>query len=104
MHRTERSFATSSFTSRMLCFFFKVKSRVAFGKPLAEQGTILADIAKSRAEIDQARLLVLKAAYLMDTVGNKVTLLLLLEVCFLSCLTCLSLLLYLSCLKLPIHI
>ena len=49
----------------------RVKSRVAFGKPLAEQGTIKADIATSRMEIDQARLLVLKAADMMDRVGNK---------------------------------
>jgi acyl-CoA dehydrogenase len=46
-------------------------SRVAFGKPLAEQGTLRAEIAESRMEIDQARLLTLKAAHLMDTVGNK---------------------------------
>ena len=49
----------------------RVKSRVAFGKALAEQGTIRADIAESRMEIDQARLLTLKAAYMMDSVGNK---------------------------------
>jgi acyl-CoA dehydrogenase len=46
-------------------------SRVAFGKPLAAQGALRAEIAVSRMEIDQARLLTLKAAHLMDTVGNK---------------------------------
>jgi acyl-CoA dehydrogenase len=49
----------------------RVKTRVAFGKPLAEQGTIRSDIAQSRIEIEQARLLTLKAAYLMDAAGNK---------------------------------
>jgi len=49
----------------------RVQARVAFGKPLAEQGSIRAVIAKSRMEIEQARLLTLKAAYMMDTMGNK---------------------------------
>jgi acyl-CoA dehydrogenase len=49
----------------------RVSSRVAFGKPLAEQGVIQEWIADSRIEIEQVRLLTLKAAWLMDTVGNK---------------------------------
>ena len=49
----------------------RVASRVAFGRPLAEMGTIRADIANSRMEIDQARLLTLKTAHMMDTAGNK---------------------------------
>jgi acyl-CoA dehydrogenase len=46
-------------------------ARTPFGKPLAEQGVIQDWIAESRVRIEQARLLVLKAAWLMDTVGNK---------------------------------
>ena len=50
----------------------RAKSRVAFGKPISEQGVIMHAIAESRAEIEQARLLVLKTAHMMDTVGNKI--------------------------------
>lgn len=49
----------------------RVQTRVAFGKPLSSQGVIQEWIADSRIEIEQARLLTLKAAYMMDTVGNK---------------------------------
>ena len=49
----------------------RVRRREAFGAPLAEQGVVQSWIAESRIEIEQARLLVLKAAWLMDTVGNK---------------------------------
>jgi acyl-CoA dehydrogenase len=49
----------------------RVTERVAWGKPLAEQGVIQDWIAESRVRIEQARLLVLKTAWLMDTVGNK---------------------------------
>ena len=50
----------------------RAKTRVAFGKPISEQGVVMHAIAESRAEIEQARLLVLKTAHLMDTVGNKI--------------------------------
>jgi acyl-CoA dehydrogenase len=49
----------------------RVTDRVAFGRPLSEQGVVREWIADSRMEIEQARLLTLKAAYLMDTVGSK---------------------------------
>jgi acyl-CoA dehydrogenase len=49
----------------------RATSRVAFGKPLAEQGVVLEWIADSRIEIDQARLLTLHAADMMDREGNK---------------------------------
>ena len=50
----------------------RAKNRVAFGKTIAEQGVTIDAIARSRMEIEQARLLTLKAAYMMDTVGNKI--------------------------------
>ena len=50
----------------------RAKSRVAFGKSISEQGVVMHAIAESRAEIEQARLLVLKTAHMMDTVGNKI--------------------------------
>ncbi|MBT1154687.1 acyl-CoA dehydrogenase family protein [Aminobacter anthyllidis] len=49
----------------------RVKNRIAFGRPIGEQSVTLERIAESRIMIDQARLLTLKAAYMMDTVGNK---------------------------------
>ena len=50
----------------------RAKSRIAFGRPLADQGVVMEAIANSRIEIEQTRLLTLNAAHMMDTVGNKV--------------------------------
>jgi len=69
IHHCMRLIGVAERAQELMCA--RVKSRVAFGKPLAEQGTIRAHIAESRMEIDQARLLTLRAAWLMDTVGNK---------------------------------
>jgi acyl-CoA dehydrogenase len=49
----------------------RARSRVAFGRPLAEHGMVERQVAEARIAIEQARLLVLKTAWLMDTVGNK---------------------------------
>jgi acyl-CoA dehydrogenase len=69
IHHCMRSIGMAERALEAMCA--RVKGRVAFGKPLAEQGTIRADIADSRMEIEQARLLTMKAAYMMDLAGNK---------------------------------
>jgi acyl-CoA dehydrogenase len=69
IHHCMRSIGLAERALETMCR--RVLNRVAFGKPLAEQGTIRADIAESRMELEQARLLTMRAAHLMDTIGNK---------------------------------
>jgi acyl-CoA dehydrogenase len=69
IHHCMRSIGLAEKAIELMCE--RVESRVAFGRPLAEQGVIRDWIAQSRVRIEQLRLLVLKTAWLMDTVGNK---------------------------------
>jgi acyl-CoA dehydrogenase len=69
IHHCMRLIGSSERALELLCR--RVTGRVAFGQPLADQGVIQEWIAEARVRIEQARLLVLKTAWLMDTVGNK---------------------------------
>jgi acyl-CoA dehydrogenase len=69
IHHCMRQIGAAERALELMCR--RVSGRTAFGKPLAQQGVIQDWIAESRVRIEQARLLVLKTAWLMDTVGNK---------------------------------
>jgi acyl-CoA dehydrogenase len=69
IHHCMRSIGIAERALELLCG--RVKDRVAFGKPLADQGVVRDWIAESRVRIEQLRLLTLKAAWLMDTQSNK---------------------------------
>jgi acyl-CoA dehydrogenase len=69
IHHCMRLIGMAERALELLCR--RTSERIAFGRPLAEQGVIRDWIAESRVRIEQARLLVLKTAWLMDTVGNK---------------------------------
>jgi acyl-CoA dehydrogenase len=70
IHHCMRSIGVAERGLELMCR--RLSSRVAFGKPVATQSVWHERIAEARCMIDQARLLVLRAAYMMDTVGNKV--------------------------------
>jgi acyl-CoA dehydrogenase len=70
IHHCMRLIGLSERALQLMCE--RLTTRIAFGKPLATQGVWHERIAEARCAIDQARLLTLKAAYMMDTVGNKV--------------------------------
>lgn len=69
VHHCMRLIGVAERSLEMMCE--RAKDRIAFGKPVADQGVIRQWIAESRCAIDQARLLVLRTAWLMDTAGNK---------------------------------
>jgi acyl-CoA dehydrogenase len=69
IHHCMRSIGSAERALELMCK--RLNSRVAFGKPLSAQGVWHERIANARIMIEQARLLTLKAAYMMDTVGNK---------------------------------
>ncbi|MFF8605626.1 acyl-CoA dehydrogenase family protein [Streptomyces sp. NPDC015346] len=69
IHHCMRSIGIAERAVELMCA--RAEERVAFGRPLADQGVIRDWIAESRVRIEQLRLLVLKTAWLMDTVGNK---------------------------------
>jgi Acyl-CoA dehydrogenases len=69
IHHCMRAIGIAERALELMCA--RASERVAFGKPLAEQGVVRDWIAQSRVRIEQLRLLVLKTAWLMDTVGNK---------------------------------
>ncbi len=69
IHHCMRAIGMAEKALELMCM--RVQQRVAFGGPLADQGVIRERIAESRIEIEQARLLTMKAAWMMDTVGKK---------------------------------
>jgi acyl-CoA dehydrogenase len=69
IHHCMRSIGAAERALELMCK--RLNSRIAFGKPLSTQGVWHERIANARIMIEQARLLTLKAAYMMDTVGNK---------------------------------
>ena len=69
IHHCMRCIGVAERALELMCE--RAKGRVAFGTTLAEKGSLREDVARSRMEIDQARLLTLHAAHKMDTVGNK---------------------------------
>ncbi len=69
IHHCMRSIGIAERAIELMCE--RAESRVAFGRPIADQGTVRTWIAESRVKLEQLRLLVLKTAWLMDTVGNK---------------------------------